>query len=107
MRFLGVGLAILGATASGSMATGAMAATTNGALTGAGSTLVAPLMSDWAQDFEGSHSIGVTYGAVGSGAGISQITARTVDFGASDAPLTSAQASACNNCVQIPWALSA
>ena len=36
-----------------------------------------------------------------------QITARTVDFGASDAPLTPAQAAACNGCVQIPWALSA
>ena len=36
-----------------------------------------------------------------------QITARTVDFGASDAPLTPEQAAACNSCVQIPWALSA
>jgi phosphate transport system substrate-binding protein len=44
---------------------------------------------------------------VGSGAGIAQITARTVDFGASDAPLTPEQASACNGCVQVPWALSA
>jgi phosphate transport system substrate-binding protein len=58
-------------------------------------------------DFESRHSISVTYGAVGSGAGISQITARTVDYGASDAPLTAAQASACNSCVQIPWGLTA
>jgi phosphate transport system substrate-binding protein len=49
----------------------------------------------------------VTYGSVGSGAGIAQITARTVDFGASDAPLTPEQAAACNGCVQIPWALTA
>ena len=39
-------------------------------------------------------------------AGIAQITARSVDFGASDAPLTPEQAAACNGCVQIPWALS-
>ena len=49
----------------------------------------------------------ITYGAIGSGGGIAQITARTVDFGASDAPLTPDQASACNDCVQVPWALGA
>jgi phosphate transport system substrate-binding protein len=76
-------------------------------LTGAGSTLVAPLMNNWINGFEIKEGIPVKYGAVGSGAGISQITARTVDFGASDAPLTPEQASACNGCVQIPWALSA
>ena len=76
-------------------------------LTGAGSTLVAPLEAFWAQNFEQRYGDKITYAAVGSGAGIAQITARTVDFGASDAPLTSAQAAACNSCVQIPWALSA
>ena len=39
--------------------------------------------------------------------GIAQITARTVNFGAFDAPLTPTQAAACNGCVQIPWALTA
>jgi len=76
-------------------------------LVGAGSTLVAPLMAKWSLDFQSKNNIGVTYGAVGSGTGIAQITARTVDFGASDAPLTLAQATACKSCVQIPWALSA
>jgi phosphate transport system substrate-binding protein len=99
-------LAVAALATTGTAST-AMASNANGSLTGAGSTLVAPLMSNWAQDFEGRHSISVTYGAVGSGAGISQISARTVDFGASDAPLTPAQASACNNCVQIPWGLTA
>jgi phosphate transport system substrate-binding protein len=92
---------------AGGLTTGAQAADTNGQLVGAGSTLVAPLMSNWANDFEARYSVSVTYGAVGSGAGIAQITARTVDFGASDAPLSAAQASACNGCVQIPWALTA
>jgi phosphate transport system substrate-binding protein len=76
-------------------------------LTGAGSTLVAPLMNNWINGFEIKEGIPVKYGAVGSGTGIAQITARTVDFGASDAPLTPEQATACNGCVQIPWALSA
>ena len=78
-----------------------------GSLVGAGSTLVAPLMAQWTNDFDNKYSAHVTYGAVGSGAGIAQITARTVDFGASDAPLTPAQASACNSCFQIPWGLTA
>ena len=78
----------------------------SGSLVGAGSTLVAPLMAKWSLDFQSKNNIGVTYGAVGSGTGIAQITARTVDFGASDAPLTPDQAAACNSCVQIPWALS-
>jgi phosphate transport system substrate-binding protein len=88
------------------MATGVANASANG-LTGAGSTLVAPLMANWISGFEIKEGIGVKYGSVGSGAGIAQITARTVDFGASDAPLTPEQAAACNGCVQIPWALSA
>ena len=84
------------------------AATASASLTGAGSTLVAPLMANWINGFEiKAVAPRVTYGAVGSGAGIAQITARTVDFGASDAPLTPEQAAACNGCVQIPWALSA
>jgi phosphate transport system substrate-binding protein len=87
--------------------TGALASNANGAITGAGSTLVAPLMARWSSDFNAKYNIGVTYGAVGSGAGIAQISARTVDFGASDAPLTGAQAAGCHGCVQIPWALTA
>ena len=105
-RLLSLTLAVVAACALG-MTPSAMAASTNGTLTGAGSTLVAPLMSNWAQGFETRYSISVTYGAVGSGTGIKQITAKTVDFGASDAPLTPDQAAACGDCLQIPWALSA
>jgi phosphate ABC transporter phosphate-binding protein len=61
----------------------------------------------FAPDFASANSgDSVTYGSVGSGAGIMQIEASTVDFGASDAPLTSSQAGACSSCVEIPWALS-
>jgi phosphate transport system substrate-binding protein len=76
-------------------------------LIGAGSTLVAPLVAKWSGDYEQRAGVTVAYGAVGSGAGIAQITGRTVDFGASDAPLTPDQATACKGCVQVPWALAA
>jgi phosphate transport system substrate-binding protein len=74
-------------------------------LVGAGSTLVAPLVARWSFDYQRRAGVTVTYGAVGSGTGIAQIG--SVDFGASDAPLTHDQASACKDCVQVPWALAA
>jgi len=104
-RLLGLFIAIAGTV--GGMATVATASASAAGLTGAGSTLVAPLMANWINGFEIKEGIPVKYAAVGSGAGIAQITARTVDFGASDAPMTPEQAAACNSCVQIPWALSA
>ena len=77
-------------------------------LVGAGSTLVAPLMAQWQPDYSKSAAaVTVTYGAIGSGGGVDAITNRTVDFGASDAPLTPDQATACKNCLQVPWALGA
>ena len=76
-------------------------------LTGAGSSLVAPIEADWGTAFQTSTGVSVNYQAVGSGTGISDISKGLVDFGASDAPLTSAQAAGCAGCVQIPWALSA
>lgn len=60
-------------------------------INGAGGTLVAPLMSEWTFAYQAVTGGQVNYAAVGSGAGISQITANTVDFGESDAPLTAAQ----------------
>lgn len=79
----------------------------SGPLTGAGSTFVAPLMSKWESDYASRTGNTVTYGAIGSGGGIEQITQRTVDFGASDAPLSSDQIDAANGVVQIPWSLGA
>jgi phosphate transport system substrate-binding protein len=76
-------------------------------LVGAGSTLVAPLLAQWSNDYSKQTGATITYGAIGSGGGIAQITARTVDFGASDAPFTPDQASACKDCIQLPWALAA
>ena len=60
-------------------------------VTGSGSTFVYPLMFTWESAY--THST-VQYGSVGSGAGISALTQKTVDFGASDAPLSPAQQAA-------------
>jgi phosphate transport system substrate-binding protein len=99
---------VLAVAAAASMATGLTAnAFAADKITGAGSTLVNPLMQQWAQDYKTRTGTEVTYGSVGSGAGIAQITARSVDFGASDAPLKPSQQQSCNGCVQIPWALGA
>jgi phosphate transport system substrate-binding protein len=76
-------------------------------LVGAGSTFVYPLVSQWIPDYSKKKDVTVTYGPVGSGAGIEQIINRTIDFGASDAPLTPDEASQCKGCLQVPWALSA
>ena len=76
-------------------------------LTGAGSSLVAPAVSGvWGPNYQSSHGVSVNYSSIGSGKGILAITNRSVDFGASDAPMTSDQATACNSCAEIPWALA-
>jgi phosphate transport system substrate-binding protein len=101
-------LAVLAATGAAlALTTGAGAKSTAGSLTGAGSSFVAPLVSAWTPKVESAFSLKVTYGPIGSGGGINAITNRTVDFGASDAPLTPDQFAACKGCAQIPWALSA
>jgi phosphate transport system substrate-binding protein len=101
VRLTGLALAL---SLTGGLTANASAA---GTLNGAGSSLIAPLMANWSADFQARTTAAVNYSAVGSGAGIAQISARTVDFGASDAPMTPAQSSGCNGCVQIPWALTA
>lgn len=57
-------------------------------VTGAGASFPAPLYSKWAADYNKATGVKVNYQSVGSGAGIRQIDAKTVDFGASDMPLT-------------------
>jgi phosphate transport system substrate-binding protein len=106
MRSLAAAFAVLGVTAIALTAwTGlAGASSQKTSLTGAGSSFVAPLVGQWTSHYSASS---INYSAIGSGAGIAAITARTVDFGASDAPLSPDQFSACHGCVQIPWAFSA
>ncbi len=56
--------------------------------TGAGASFPAPLYAKWASDYHKATGVKVNYQSVGSGAGLRQIEAKTVDFGASDAPLS-------------------
>src|SRR3954453_4094052 len=80
-------------------------------LNGAGATFPFPLISKWIPAYDQATGVKINYSPIGSGGGIAAITNRTVDFGASDAPLTSDQMKAAvkdgSGVVQIPWALSA
>ena len=58
-------------------------------ITGAGSTFVYPVLSAWASDYSKQTGTNVNYQSIGSGGGITQVKAATVDFGASDQPLAS------------------
>jgi len=56
-------------------------------ITGAGSTFVYPILSKWSADYSTKAGINVNYQSIGSGGGLAQIKAATVDFGASDSPM--------------------
>ncbi|MCU6501425.1 phosphate ABC transporter substrate-binding protein PstS [Rugamonas sp. A1-17] len=60
-------------------------------MTGAGSSFMYPIAAKWADMYKGATGNVLNYQSVGSGAGIKQIKAKTVDFGASDKPLSAAE----------------
>src|SRR6187551_2577664 len=63
--------------------------TTSGAdLTGAGSTFAAPLYSKWSAAYAAKSGVKINYQSIGSGGGIRQLSEQTVDFGATDAPMS-------------------
>ncbi len=77
-------------------------------LTGAGATFPYPLYSKWASEYGKAHpTVKVNYQSIGSGGGIRQITERTVDFGASDAPMSDEQLDKAKGLVHIPTCLGA
>jgi phosphate transport system substrate-binding protein len=105
---LTLGLAACGSSSkSGTTGTSATGGAT-GTISGAGSTFAAPVYEQWASSLSG---LTVNYNAVGSGAGITALAAKTVDFGASDPPLKPAEEAAIGNngspAVQIPMFLGA
>ena len=63
-------------------------------LSGAGSTFVAPVMSVWTKSYSESDGVQVAYQSIGSGGGVQQIIAGTVDFGASDTPMKDSELAA-------------
>ncbi len=60
-------------------------------ITGAGATFPAPVYSKWAEAYQKATSVKMNYQSIGSSGGIKQIIAKTVDFGATDAPLSAEQ----------------
>ncbi|MDB2384279.1 phosphate ABC transporter substrate-binding protein PstS [Endozoicomonas sp.] len=61
------------------------------AINGAGATFPHPIYAKWAEEYQKETGVRINYQAIGSGGGIRQITAKTVDFGASDKPLSQEQ----------------
>ena len=70
-------------------------------ITGAGATFPYPVYAKWAEAYKARTGIGMNYQSIGSGGGIKQIKAKTVDFGASDAPLKAEELDK-NGLVQFP-----
>ena len=75
----------IAAAAAASLAVAAVASAAD--ITGAGATFPYPIYAKWAAAYHQATGIGLNYQAIGSGGGIKQINAKTVDFGASDMPL--------------------
>jgi phosphate transport system substrate-binding protein len=104
VSFFALALALM---TSVSYASGASTKRATATLNGGGSSFVFPLVSAWEPAFKSASGMTVNYNSIGSGAGIAAVSNRSVDFGASDAPLTPDQQTACNGCLTIPWAFSA
>jgi phosphate transport system substrate-binding protein len=72
-------------------ASAAQAASSGVALTGAGATFPYPLYSKWFSSYAGTAGVKINYQSIGSGGGIRQLSEQTVDFGATDAPMSDAE----------------
>jgi phosphate transport system substrate-binding protein len=98
IRTVAVTLAIAAA-----LAAGGCKSSKSVSLLGAGSTFVYPVMQRWVEEFTQGHpDAHINYQSIGSGGGIQQVKAGTVDFGASDAPLTDAQLKGMRPVIQFP-----
>jgi phosphate transport system substrate-binding protein len=79
-----------------------------GSLTGAGATFPNPIYTKWFDAYARATGVRINYQSIGSGGGIRQFTEGTVDFGASDGPMTDAQVAAVQgNVIHIPTVLGA
>src|SRR2546425_4209860 len=77
-------------------------------ITGAGATFPFPLYSKWFSDYNKLHpEVQINYQSIGSGGGIKQITERTVDFGASDAPMSDEEMRKAEGIQHVPTVLGA
>src|SRR5581483_1995813 len=69
-------VALVLAAAVAATAAGCGGSSDSGVVVGAGSTLVAPLVAQWTRDYARKQNVTITYGAIGSGGGIAQVTAK-------------------------------
>ncbi|MGF1735158.1 phosphate ABC transporter substrate-binding protein PstS [Photobacterium satsumensis] len=76
------------AVVSSALVAASFGAAANTTINGAGATFPHPIYAKWAEEYSAETGVQINYQAIGSGGGIRQITAKTVDFGATDAPLT-------------------
>jgi phosphate transport system substrate-binding protein len=108
---LAIGLAACGGSGgSGSGGGGASGPQAGGTLNGAGATFPQPVYQEWAARFQKTTGTTVNYQGIGSGGGIAQFTAGTVDFGASDAAMTDEEIAAAKkkgDPVHVPTVLGA
>ncbi len=87
-------LGLLVIAVAGAIGVAPMPASAQPQITGAGSTFVYPVLSQWSAEYARKQKVQVNYQSIGSGGGIAQIKAGTVDFGATDKPLPPAELAA-------------
>src|SRR6476620_361996 len=75
-------------SASGAAPAAASTGASDAQLTGAGATFPAPIYQKWFADYAAKTGVKINYQSIGSGGGIRQLSEQTVDFGASDAPMS-------------------
>jgi phosphate transport system substrate-binding protein len=103
---------LAGAACSSNPSSGTSGSGSSSTINGAGSTFAAPMYQQWAGQYHAAHGTQINYQAIGSGGGISEFTQGVVDFGATDAPMTSteqaaAQASQGSVVLHIPMIIGA
>ncbi len=107
---LAIGVAACGSSDDSSSSTDSAGAQKGGTINGAGATFPAPVYSEWAARFKDKQGTTINYQAIGSGGGIAQFTAGTVDFGATDSAMKDEEIAAANSKgvpVHIPTVLGA
>lgn len=104
---LGLGLIACGGGGDSSDAGGGRSGSVD--LTGAGATFPYPLYAQWIADYAQQRDVRINYGNLGSGAGIRQLSEQTVDFGATDSPMTDEEMAAARGgaVVHIPTVIGA
>lgn len=88
-----MGILLAAAACSSSSSSGGTSGSAS-TINGAGSTFAAPMYQEWAGQYHASHPVQINYQAIGSGGGISEFTQGIVDFGATDAPMSSTEQAA-------------